>query len=220
MPNLLCFFGIYCWRLLFVYTTWSLHPQQDVLSDFTFHKICCSVCQNFLYFQKSVAVSVVIVFKIKELKNMEEAITCHRVWIQCSAVLSGPIIFEAVMLIMSHLNYKSKKWVHFFDCNISWLCWSASSILDDIYWWKQQFVSVRIIWKICLKKQNEDWKGRRFCTSIGGSRSVDTIWRSSKIWWIPSSCRPKCNFGFLSIIFIVWGWRGMHTRFHHFVCLS
>ena len=32
--------------LLFLCTTRSLRPQQDVLSDCTFHKICCSVCQK------------------------------------------------------------------------------------------------------------------------------------------------------------------------------
>ena len=33
-------------RLLFLCTTRSLRPQQDVLSDSTVHKICCSVCQK------------------------------------------------------------------------------------------------------------------------------------------------------------------------------
>jgi hypothetical protein len=44
---------------------------------------------------------------------VEEAITCQYIWIKWSAVLllSGPIIFEAVMLVMPHLNCKSKKCV-------------------------------------------------------------------------------------------------------------
>jgi len=66
---------------------------------------------------------VIIVFKMKELRNMEEAIACHYISIKWSAVLllSGLIMFEAVKLVMPHLNYKSKKCVHFFDGNIKWL---------------------------------------------------------------------------------------------------
>ena len=72
--------------------------------------------------------AIMFVFKMKESKNVEEAIACHYVWIKWSAVLllSGPIIFEAVTLALPHLNYKSKKCVHFFDGNIRWLFWSAS----------------------------------------------------------------------------------------------
>ena len=54
---------------------------------------------------------VVIVFKMKESKNVEEAIASGPVKIKWSRVLllSEPIIFEAVTLVMSHLNYKSKE---------------------------------------------------------------------------------------------------------------
>ena len=37
-------------RLLFPFTTRSLRPQQDVLSECTVHKICCSVCQKSFVF--------------------------------------------------------------------------------------------------------------------------------------------------------------------------
>jgi len=99
-----------------------------------FTKFVVQYVKNLLYFPKSVIVWVImvwrvfIVFKIKEMKNVEEAIACHYIWIKWNAVLllSGPIIFEAVMLVMPHLNYKSKKLLHFFDGNSRWLCWSAS----------------------------------------------------------------------------------------------
>ena len=57
---------------------------------------------------------------MEESKNVKEAVACRYVWIKWSAVLLlfGPIIFEAVMLVMPHLNYKSKIFVHFFDGNI------------------------------------------------------------------------------------------------------
>jgi hypothetical protein len=51
-------------------------------------------------------------------------------------LLSGPIIFEAATLVMSHLNYRCKKCVYFFDRIIRWLCWSASCVFDPMYWWK------------------------------------------------------------------------------------
>ena len=68
-------------------------------------------------FPKSVAVwvvmvrRVVIVFKMKESKNVDEEIACHHVGIKWNKLLrlSGPIVFEAVKLVMSHLNCKSKK---------------------------------------------------------------------------------------------------------------
>ena len=99
-----------------------------------FKKFVVQYVKNLSYFQKSVVVwvlmvrRVVIVLKMKESKNVEEAIACHYVWIKWSAVLllSGPIIFEAVTIVMLHLNYKSKKCVHFFNGNIWWLWWSAS----------------------------------------------------------------------------------------------
>jgi len=104
---------------------------------------------------------VVIVFKMKESKKKEEVIACHYVWIKWSAVLllSGPIIFEAVMLVMPHLNYKFKKCVHFLD-GISGGCAEVLPVvLDDMYWQKQWFVLVRIIWKTCLKKRTKIEKG-------------------------------------------------------------
>ena len=95
-----------------------------------FTKFVVQYVKSLSYFPKSVVGwvamvrRVVIVFKMKESKNVEEAIAYHYVRIKWSAVLllSRPIIFEAVMLVMSHLNYKSKKCVHVFDGNIRWLC--------------------------------------------------------------------------------------------------
>ena len=54
---------------------------------------------------------VVFVLKLKESKKVEEAIACHPFEIKWSRLLllCGPIFFEAVMLVMSHLNYKSKE---------------------------------------------------------------------------------------------------------------
>ena len=44
--------NLFAERLLFLCTTRSLRPQQDVLSDCTVHKICCSVCQKYFVFSK------------------------------------------------------------------------------------------------------------------------------------------------------------------------
>jgi len=52
-----------------------------------FTKFVVQCVKNLLYFLDSVVVwvvmvrRVVIVFKIKESKNVEEAITCHYIWI-------------------------------------------------------------------------------------------------------------------------------------------
>jgi len=44
-----------------------------------FTKSVVQCVKNVLYLPKSVVVWVIIVFKMKEMKNMEEAITCHHV---------------------------------------------------------------------------------------------------------------------------------------------
>ena len=85
MPNLYASLEYIAEILLFLCTTRSLCPQQAVLSDCTVHKIVVQCVKNLLYFPKSVIVSVimvrrvVIVFKMKESKNVEEAITFHYV---------------------------------------------------------------------------------------------------------------------------------------------
>jgi len=62
---------------------------------------------------------------------VEEALACHYILIKWSAVLllSGPIIFEAVMLVMPHLNYKSKN-VYISSMVISEV---LPVVLDDMY---------------------------------------------------------------------------------------
>jgi len=45
-----------------------------------------------------------------------------------SVLPSGPIIFEAATLVMSHLNYNCEKYVYFSDRNVRWLCWSACCV--------------------------------------------------------------------------------------------
>ena len=118
-------------RLLFPCTTRSLRPQQDVLSDCTVHNICCSVCQ------KSLVFSIVCrslgchgsegryCFQnegIKECGRSDRMPSRLNIqWIEVQ-LLSGPVIFEAVAQVMSHLNYKSKTSVHFLDGNVRWLC--------------------------------------------------------------------------------------------------
>jgi len=52
MPNFYVPLEYIAERLFFLRTTRSLRPQQDVLSDFTAHKICCLVCQKSFVFSK------------------------------------------------------------------------------------------------------------------------------------------------------------------------
>jgi hypothetical protein len=80
-----------------------------------FTKFVVQHVKNLSYFPVSVVVWVimvrrVVVFKTKESKNVEEAIACHYVGIKWNRVLllSGPITFETMTLVMYHLNYKSK----------------------------------------------------------------------------------------------------------------
>ena len=134
-------FQIFYVSLEYVAKDYSSFVEHD---HFVHSKMFCQIVQftkfvvqctkNLSYFPKSVIVwvvmvqRVVIVFKMRVSKNVEEVITSHYIWIKWNAVLllSGLIIFEAVTLAMPHLNHKSKKYVHFFDGNIRWLRWSAS----------------------------------------------------------------------------------------------
>ena len=94
---------------------WNIVPKD--YSSFAQHdhlvhsKMFCRIVQftnfvvqcvkNLSYFPKSIVVWVVmvwggvVVFKMKDLKNVEEVTACHYIWIKWSAVLllSGPIIF-------------------------------------------------------------------------------------------------------------------------------
>jgi cbb3-type cytochrome oxidase subunit 1 len=105
-----------------------------------FKKYVVQRVKNPSYFPKSVVWvvmvrRVIIVSKMKESKNVEEATACHRVGIKWSRVLliSVTTIFEAVTLVMSHLNYKSK------NLYISSIVVSGGFaavfpvVLDDIY---------------------------------------------------------------------------------------
>ena len=130
MPNLLCFFGIYCRKItLPLYRTITSSTARCSVGLYSSQNLLFSV-KNLTYFPQSVIVwvvmvrRVVVVFKMKESKNVEKAIVCHYVRIKWSAVLllSGPVIFEALMWVIPHLNHKPKKCVHFFNGNIRWLC--------------------------------------------------------------------------------------------------
>ena len=99
---------------------------------------------------------------MEEPKNVEEAIMCHHVWIKWSAVLffSWPSIFQAATLVMSHLNYECEKCVHFYDCNIRWLCWSASSVIGSHVLME---AVIHFNWynlKNVPEEENKDWKGQ------------------------------------------------------------
>jgi hypothetical protein len=56
-------------RLLFLCTKRSLRPQQDVLSDCTVHKICCSVCQKSFVFSKVCRSLGRLYFQNEEIKE-------------------------------------------------------------------------------------------------------------------------------------------------------
>ena len=113
MPNLLCFFGIYCWKTtLPLYNTITLSIAQCSVRLYSSQNLLFSVSKFFVFSKVCRSLGhhgseVHHCFQIKESKIVEEAITSHYVWIKWSAVLllSGPIIFETVRLVMSHLNY-------------------------------------------------------------------------------------------------------------------
>ena len=65
-------------QLLFTCTARSLRPQQDVLSDCTFLKICCSECQKPFLFPKSVVVCDVTVRRVVIVFKMEKSEECGR----------------------------------------------------------------------------------------------------------------------------------------------
>jgi hypothetical protein len=66
---------------------------------------------------------------------VEQAIACYYVIIKQNAVmlLSGPVIIVAVTLVMYHLNYYSKNYVHFSTVISGGCAEVLPVVLDDVY---------------------------------------------------------------------------------------
>jgi hypothetical protein len=61
---------------------------------------------------------------------MEKPVMNHRLRVKRSEIMffSAPVIFETIMLIMTHMNYDGKKLVQLLHCDIWLLCYLTGFI--------------------------------------------------------------------------------------------
>jgi len=92
-------------------------PYNDITSYASPHS-------NLLIVSSDSSPCVYAISQSSPLCTDQRHISCRNtVWsVYTVLLLSGPIIFEAVMRVIPHLNHKPKKCVYFFDSNIRWLC--------------------------------------------------------------------------------------------------
>ena len=101
-----------------------------------FVKFVVQGVKNISYFPEPVIMwvitvrRVVIVFKVNKSSDVEKPVTNHYLRVKQSEMLffSAPVIFQTIMLIMTHLNYYSKKLVQFLHCDIRLLCYLTGFI--------------------------------------------------------------------------------------------